>query len=201
MKLTAAEIKDLCSAGVTLRFRPDGTLLSASASGQNSKDEPMTPAQRAKRYRESKKADSSHGKVTIEPEASRKVTPSRKLHDVAPAPKQQTVEVLELDGFELESDADSPDPRHREITSRIGEVFESVTERKFSFSPKFAKSLQRFLSGWKGDAEEFLDTYRDVIECSQDPYAGLCRKCVDPAVLCQNWMAALAEIQKTKQPR
>jgi hypothetical protein len=92
----------------------------------------------------------------------------------------------------------SDDPRIRDITSRIGAVFHEVTGEPMSFKTIFPKRLKDFLSGWPGTADEWLDTYRDVLNYSQNPYGAICRKGADPENLCLMWNSAKAEIAKIR---
>lgn len=90
------------------------------------------------------------------------------------------------------------DPRFHSITSRIGEVCKSVTGKAFSFNGRFANALQKFLKGWKGSADEWLEMYADALALSVRPFAKYTVAACDPAALCHQWNAVAAEVDKLK---
>lgn len=88
------------------------------------------------------------------------------------------------------------DPRHHEITSRIGEIFQTETGQTFSCGGKFLSTLKRFLTGCSVTSDEWLATYSAVLNASRRPFAKMTIAACDPAVLCQNWNAVVGELDK-----
>jgi hypothetical protein len=94
---------------------------------------------------------------------------------------------------------ETKDPRHHEITSQIAQPYNHVTGKPFPFSPKFAKVLQRFLAGWNGTADEFLDAYHDAMQASTKPYASGClTKAHDPSFFCLNYAEVVAATMRVE---
>ena len=94
---------------------------------------------------------------------------------------------------------ETKDPRHHEITSQIAQPYNHVTGKPFPFSPKFAKVLQRFLAGWNGTADEFLDAYHDAMQASTKPYApGCLTKAHDPSFFCLNYAEVVAATMRVE---
>ena len=85
------------------------------------------------------------------------------------------------------------DPRHREITSGIGAVFEEVMGEPFMFSTRFAKELSGFLKGFKGTSEYFLEMYRQMLKAGRTQFAQATKKAADPVFFCRNWNACILE--------
>jgi hypothetical protein len=85
------------------------------------------------------------------------------------------------------------DPRHREITSGIGAVFEEVMGEPFMFSTRFAKELSGFLKGFKGTSDYFLEMYRQMLKAGRTQFAQATKKAADPVYFCRNWNACILE--------
>jgi len=89
----------------------------------------------------------------------------------------------------------SADPRHHEITSRIGAAFSEVMEVPFIFSARFAKELATFLKQYPGTADEFLAMYQQMLKAGRMPYANATKKAADPCFLARNWNACVVELE------
>jgi hypothetical protein len=87
------------------------------------------------------------------------------------------------------------DPRHSQITSRIGAAFSEVMEVPFIFSTRFAKELATFLKQYPGTADEFLAMYQQMLKAGRMPYANATKKAADPCFLARNWNACVVELE------
>jgi hypothetical protein len=87
------------------------------------------------------------------------------------------------------------DPRHHEITSRIGAAFSEVMEVPFIFSTRFAKEIATFLRQYPGTADDFLAMYQQMLKAGRMPYANATKKAADPCFLARNWNACVVELE------
>lgn len=102
--------------------------------------------------------------------------------------------------FTKPADPDT-DKRHHEITSQFGTVFQDACFRTYPFSGKDAAALKRFLIGWKGTSEEFLETASKILETGRtNKFAALCRRASTIADICANWAAATQELASLADP-
>ncbi|MDB6133954.1 MAG: hypothetical protein JWM59_2197 [Verrucomicrobiales bacterium] len=93
--------------------------------------------------------------------------------------------------------ATAADPRHREITSRIGDRHQAATGQPLPLTGRDVKALRTFLTAWRGTAEEFLTTAeRAWMRGRRDPFARNCLEGSSLAGLCARWPQIQGELAR-----
>lgn len=93
-----------------------------------------------------------------------------------------------------ESQEPGKDRRHHTITTNIGEAYREIIGEPLPFAKQFLPALSKFLNGWSGTADDFLNRFQDVLRFSSVPFASECKRAADPSYLCRNWTAVTAEL-------
>ncbi len=155
---------------------------------------PMTPAQRARKYRHEK----SQRRDSVAASPVQPVTAPGELFAL-PAPATPTPKEKKPRAKKEKAPTDA-DPRHHAITSAIGAAYRASTGKPFAFNPRFAKVLADFLKSCpEVTADEFLDRYRDCLESGVSTFAKHTASAADPIYLCRNWMAVETELTRIAQ--
>ncbi len=85
--------------------------------------------------------------------------------------------------------------RHRVITDSWKTTYQEASGEEGTFDREDARALKKFLEGWSGTAEHFLQTAREAINAGrQNAYLKSCRNAGTIRGLCRNWTAVRAEL-------
>lgn len=89
------------------------------------------------------------------------------------------------------------DPRHHEITFRIGDRHQAATGQPLPLTGRDVKALRTFLTAWRGTADEFLATAeRAWLRGRRDPFARNCLEGSSLAGLCARWPQIQGELAR-----
>lgn len=102
----------------------------------------------------------------------------------------------EGEGSKPKSESKS-DPRHREITSRIGTLHRDITGQPVIVTGRDVTALKKFLTSWSGTADEFLATAADAwTRGREDSFARNCLEGSSLAGLCNRWPQIRGELAR-----